>query len=565
MSDRLTALIAFLLATPLSTLADESVARILSPSLGRPAFVEPGGELMVSAIFPAGIALQATLVHPRVTGVAYRLSIPTAPPAEAAVGTPFRITIPADVPPRTYDLEIRAGDSLTRARHCVAVAARREPLRLVHLSDMNIGDLSVPTFELRLVDEINLLAPTAIIATGDLIDATHPQPTQAWPQLVDSLCAFDAPLIVAAGDHDESELFAHYLAPSPIGVVEFGPHRFIVLNDHVLAPLARDAEQIRWAEDALRVATPGLRFVISHASQPVLLNRKQPNAVQRETAFTTWFVGGASGGAVANRDPRVLQTPPASSLLTRDADGAARYRVIDIDSSAAASGKVPTSTVFAVGGLRIAANTAVDGSADRISLTALNQRGAALTRLATVVRLRKTGSQLPWVRGATLDSTADLGVCWECRLAFDLPEKSALRALIGTSAPPPEAAARIGFDLPSQIAVSTERSPQRGLLQPLQKSPLEVTITNVTDAPLDCSPLVRLDGDVVPWRIDGRTRDFVLTAALRIEPRETLRLRLDFSDARVRPGRRSLIVYVNDGQTLTPVTREFDAVPDARQ
>jgi hypothetical protein len=198
-------------------------------------------------------------------------------------------------------------------------------------------------------------------------------------------------------------------------------------------------------------------------------------------------------------------------------------------------------------------------------LTALNQQGAAFSKLAALVRLKKAGAQAPWVRGAALESTSDLGAYWECRVGFDLPEKSTLRAIVGTGSPPAESKIRIGFDVPSQISLSEARGGRREMLQAPATKPLEITLSNIGDAALECSPLVRLDGDVVPWRIDGRTRDFVLTAQLRLEPRETLVLRLDFSDARVRPGRRSLIVYVNDGQTLTPVTREFDAVPSARQ
>ena len=43
----------------------------------------------------------------------------------------------------------------------------------------------------------------------------------------------DAPALLACGDHDDMTLYSKYVAPSPIGVVDLGRFRGVVLLDHL--------------------------------------------------------------------------------------------------------------------------------------------------------------------------------------------------------------------------------------------------------------------------------------------------------------------------------------------
>lgn len=203
---------------------------LLAPTQGRPVFVEPGGTFRVAMHLsqpPESIRFELTAWQ----FPAQRHELASqASDAEALQGT-YELTVPADTPELTYDLEIHTGSTLLSGRHAVAVTRVGRRVRLVQLSDMHIGELGAPDFDARLIAEVNLLAPTLIVATGDFLDATHADPEAGWQRLSEFLACFDAPTLVACGDYDDVALYSRFMAPSPMGAIEVGAYRGIVLYD----------------------------------------------------------------------------------------------------------------------------------------------------------------------------------------------------------------------------------------------------------------------------------------------------------------------------------------------
>lgn len=560
-----------------AALAQEVELRIIAPSLGRPAFVQQGGTLAV-VIAGLNTPVEARLLHPRVEGNSYRLKSDTVSTAADSSGETLRLVIPENTPSRVYDLEIRASGKSALARHAVAVGAVGDTLRIVHLSDMNVGDIQSPEFDRSLHQEINLISPDVIVGTGDFLDAGHPRLDEGWLKLVDFLCGFDAPLVLACGDHDDAERFARHIAASAIGTVDCGGFQFVALNDHNLAPLEADAEQSRWAEEIF--STPlavGRRIVVSHRSAPTLLRKWQKSGILKErmqrASLGGWFAG--SGRDLAPRElsdvlstikpARFFRTGAASASIVSGGDGMARYRVVQMiskdEASAAIGPRTGMDRSFVAGRMSLR-QEAVDGNDTRIGVSAINNNDIALENGGCFVRLVKSGNERPWVRGAALAQIADLGAEWECRLRFDLPGRSSMRAWVGVGNPPAEAALNVRIAVPSRLTAAAQLGEDGLIYWTSANARGAITLENRGPTALECSPLARLDGEVVAWKAEGQVEEFVASARLSLAPGVVQQLQLDLSAARVVPGSRSLVFYVNDGRTLTPVEHRVEVAQE---
>jgi len=550
--------------------AGAAAPRLVAPTLGRPVFVRPGRTFRAVALFPADSGqISAALVREGVPGQRFPLDCEPDAAAKLRAGKPVRLMVPDTVPPRTYDLELRCDDVTLLARHCVAVTDVNRVLRVVHLSNMNVGDLGAPHFDQRLIDEINLLAPTVILATGDYLDAAHPDPQTGWEELVRFVTRFDAPVIMACGDHDDVELYSRYVAPSPIDLLEVGANRCLVLLDHRLAPIQKDAEQVRWVERVLlEAAFDGVTLVVTHDDRPNLLHHWwQQGTLQklvRAGRLGLWFAGGHSdwdGQAFADvlaaaRPMAYFRTHQSSPAPREGASGVSHYRVVDVvhDRIVACgeseSGTAPPS--LAVGYLQAACDGPNDGTRARLSLSAVNNHPQRLERLAYTLRLKKTGDERPWCHGAWLEQALDLGDAWECRLRFDLPEKGNLRAVAGVGAAAPFPVVGVRFETWDTLQFRRQSAPSGLTFYSQVNEPPVVHLRNQGDALLTVSPLARLDGDPVAYRPLEADGQFATAYRLQLAPGEMVSLQLDLSAVRVTPGRRELQVYLDLGDALVP-------------
>lgn len=557
-------------AVPTIPVFDES-ARILAPTLGRPTFVEPGGVLEVVAQVADGFVVESAHLSRRGAPWLRRpLAQDAGSDAAAAGGQPIRLRVPPDAPDGVYDLELRGGAATLTSRHCVAVGRVGTRVRLVHLSNMNLGDPSAPLPDRRLIEEINLLSPTLVICTGDYLDALHPDPRAGWEGLIDFLTEIDAPLLMACGDHDDIEHFSRHVAPSPIGELRVGPYRALVLYDHMLAPILTDEAQVRWVESVLgRPGDARMTWIVTHGDAPNLLRRWRAQQTLSQNVAASrlglWLAGGHRdwNGEYADEllhaAPMLyIRTHQASTAVRDGAAGVSHYRVIDVQDGRVvipaeqpASDPLPPS--MGVGRLAVQYHDANDGGRDRVRFTAVNGWGMRLDGLAARIRVRKSGSEPPWCLGGRLEQAIDAGGFWECRVGFDLPDKGAATILVGVGPRPPEPAMRVRFEAPAQMAFVDRVTPDGVPYQSAVNQAADVLVHNAGPSAAAFVPVVRLDGDPLAYAIVGEHEAYATGYRLTLAPGQTARLRLDLSAIRVRPGRRELQVHLRAGEADVPI------------
>ena len=561
----------------LALAAEPADDRILAPTLGRPTFVQPGGQLSVTAYAPAAVdPVVFELVAPTAPTHRHTLIAPEAAASQLIAGQPLSLSLTDDVPHGTYDLELRTGATRLVSRHCVAVWQPATRIRLVHLSNMNVGEPNAPDFDWRLVDEVNLVAPTLIVATGDFLDAMHADHEAGWERLTDFLTRFDAPALVACGDHDDLDLYSRHIAPSPVGDVTVGYTRGVVLFDVPRRPIAADSEQVNWLERTL--AVPGddrPTFIVSHDESPNLLriwqSRGELPGMLKSTRVGVWFAGGHEDwDGVEYRELIDAATPMAyvrthqsSTATCGGAEGISHYRVVDLDGGSVwlpgpdgGSAQAPPS--IPVGRLQTNFDQPNDGTRDEVALTAVNNHPFRLDGLAVRILLRREGPARPWCVGARLESAVGIGHCWDCRVRFDLPEKAALRAVVGTGPAPAEPQIDVMFDSDLQLPL-TRRAAGDGLSYLAADSTLAlVHLRNQATEPADVTPLLRLDGQTLCYTLLDEPGPLATAYRLRIAPGRTLTLQVDLTAARVRPGRRELQVYLKGTAAWRPFCYPLD-------
>ena len=545
---------------------------LLAPTQGRPVFVEPGGSFRVVMHLPQPPdSVRFELAAWRFPAQRHELGS-QASDAEALQGI-YELTVPADTPEQTYDLEIHAGNTLLAGRHAVAVTRVGRRVRLVQLSDMNIGELGAPDFDARLIAEVNLLAPTLIVATGDFLDATHPDPEAGWQRLADFLACFDAPTLVACGDYDDVALYSRFMAPSPIGTIEVGACRGVVLYDVPGRPITDDASQIGWVERLLGDGDRRLHFVVAHEECPNLLRHwENEGTLTRMLAggrLGLWFAGGPRDwdgrsyrGLVDAAAPLLyLGTHQSSTAARQGADGVTHYRVVDLDGVRAIPyGPLTAQGIhasIAVGRLQTVFEEPNDGRQERMTLTAVSGLPFRVDGLSARVLVKRTESEPLWCHGARLARFVDLGAVWECWLAFDLPDKGALRAVVGTGAEPDEPQVDVQFDTPRALSLKVVTSDD-GVSHQTTDWAGTLRLVNTADRTAVVSPLVRLDGGSVPYRVAEAPGPLATAYRLRLEPGQAVTLQPDLSVLRIEPGRRELQVYVQGGRAYAPATWPLD-------
>lgn len=545
---------------------------LLSPTQGRPVIVEPGKTFPVFVQFPdTPPELEFALVAAGFP--THRHGLTARPVAEDTTGpgARFALALPEDLPEKTYDLLITGGGATMRARHAVAVRRATRRIRIVHLSDMNVGELGVPAFDERLIHDVNLFAPTLIVATGDYLDALHADREAGWQQLSDWLARFDAPVLAACGDHDDVALYSRYLAPSPVGEIQVGAYHGLVLYDLPAKPMLDDPEQLAWAERALVTGDHELGFIIAHDECPNLLRHWQQQGtladMLRGGRLGLWLAGGHrewDGREFrelidAARPMVYLRTRQASPATRDGAPGTSHFRVVDLEGQRAVfygepgpdgrAGSIP------VGRVQATWDGPNDGSRTQVACTVVSTLPFRAEHLRIRAFVRRDSGERPWCLGGRLERVITLPTLWECHVACDLPDKGVARIAVGTGAPPVGPDVDVEFlmppDLPLQPVINadgvsylTVAGGWVGLVQ----------LQNMGAAPATVAPLVRLDGETLGYRVVEEPGPVASAYTLRLMPHQVLTLQLDLSACRIAPGRRELQVYLEGGPACAPVT-----------
>lgn len=544
---------------------------LLAPTLGRPVVVSAGQSFSIAAAADSPVArASAVLVYRRDRAIRIPLTLPEDAAARIAAGAPLTATVPESTPVGTFDLELTLDGAKLMQRHAVSIWTPTRRLRIVHLSDLDFGDLSVPALDPRLVDEVNLAAPALVVLTGDLVDPGARDILTAWRSVIEYLEGIDAPLLIAQGDHDVPELYSRFIAPSPVGDLRIGDYRGIVLSDHALGSIAADPGQRDWVEKLAAVEPPAMSFVVSHADTPTLLTLWARDGrcaeMLRSLRLGVWFSGGA-GDATAEDAQRLpteagrmiwLKTAAASGTTRDGALGVPHYRVIELEDDRilllnGRAGESGPPSSFAVGGLRTRVDGHSDGSDSRVRVYAASARPFSMDGLAMSVRVKKTGDALPWSIGAVIEQSVDCDTYWDCRVRFSLPARGGVHFTVGADSQPPPTAISTRIDVADVVEFETDDS---GRLSARRASGL-VLLENRGGEPATVRVQLRLAGEPLAFRA-GDAPDFVTAARLTLAAAGTLILRPDMSAIRVAPGLREMQVYVEDEYSLTPTVKAIE-------
>lgn len=491
---------------------------VLVPSQGRPAFCTPGEPFSCLLHLPSQIgeaprfwlqnSLQPSLRYPmmQVGGL-------------KTFGEGYgrvQLAAPEATPPGLYNILVAGAVSETVSRRSVSVVASyKTSFRFVHLSNMNIGDPTAAQFDPHLPEEVNILAPEFIIATGDYTEwASLTDHAADWQRVLNYMARFNAPVFMLCGDHDHEASFTEYVANSLIGTIDYGRYHGLLLLDHGYHPIEQDDQQIRWILDDLAAnRNKTFNFLVTHSDELGLVRRlKEMNLADKVFhddrvkmlicgGHTDWDYNEFSSVLSGIPGLTFIRTAQSSTAVCDKADGISHYRVIEVNNDRISyicpdesldphvESSVPSGRILT------ALDGPNDGSREVLTASISNALARPWNDCRIWLQLRKDKvATPPAVAGGTLIQCLDLGTQWAVLAGFDLPDKGSITLQAG---PPeqltPAPAARLELLSPPQ-ALFTRRQAGFGLTYYTCPSPVALRVTNKSDRPVRVWPIVRLNG-----------------------------------------------------------------------
>ncbi|MCZ6698425.1 MAG: hypothetical protein O7D94_05775 [Planctomycetota bacterium] len=553
---------ATLKAATASSKREPPSAVVREPSQGRPIFIMPDETFYFVMRLPADLQgdVRFALVHALEPTVRVTLYTETPPSYVNDEYCTLVLKVPSSAQPGLYDLEVRSATGQHFSRRCVKVVnSFKDRFRFVHLSDMNVGDLTAPDFDEMLPNEINLLAPEFIIATGNYTEwARARNDASSWNRVLKFFEKFNAPVFMICGLHDHEASFTRFVASNPIGKLDYGAYHGLLLLDHAGNPIDQDFSQLQWVDaDLKRNRNKRFNFIVTNSHELALLDiwRERGGAAEfvREHKIRMMIVGGATdwdykefADKLAGLDDMILIRTHQSSTCMRDrATGFSHYRVIEIDGDRVdyiypddnAVDKLAHS--IPTGRLRVFLDAPNDGSADRVGATIQNALNRPFENVHVWLRVAKRGDTKPIVAPGTLVRAMDVGSYWACDVAFDLPDKGAVRivASTGPSNVPPPLPIAVGIEGPSEWRFSS-RTTDFGMTYFHSDAEVSVKLTNRAKEAVTCWPVIRVNGSKI-----HPTRSACPRLPITLQPSESISLPLVLNLRRVSPGPHVLQIY----------------------
>jgi predicted MPP superfamily phosphohydrolase len=536
---------------------------IREPSQGRPIFLTPGDTFYFVMNLPAdftgdvGFALQ----HALEPDLRYALRPKTPPSYLNDEYCSLVLEVRANTPPGLYDLMVKTKTVTHSSRRSVKVVEKfKDQFRFIHLSNMNVGDLTAPEFDEMLPKEINLLAPEFIVATGDYTEwARALDDASSWTRILKYFERFNAPVFMLCGLHDHEASFAEFVASDPIGTIDYGNYHGLLLLDHAGNPIDQDYSQIQWVDaDLKRNRQRRMNFIVSSSDELGLIDVwRERGAIQKfmnDHKVRMYIAGGSSDWDYKEFADKLkgldgfhfIRTHESSTCMRDRATGFSHYRVIEVDGEKLAytypadnaaeklQHSIPT------GRLRAYFDAPNDGTAGRIAVTVQNALNQPFHDAHVWLRLAKQGDNAkPAIAPGRLVRMLDAGKYWACDVAFDLPDKGAVRIVASMNpadlAPaPPIKVALEG----SRNWAFTSKTTDFGLSYFASRAPAKLTLTNESESPQSYWPVIRLNGAQI-----HPDRAAVPRLPLQLKPGQTVSLPLTLNLRRVSPGPHELQVY----------------------
>jgi hypothetical protein len=473
------------------------------------------------------------------------------------------MAVAASTPEGLYDLVLTVAGREATNRHSVSVVRElKTSFRFVHLSNMNIGDPTAVHFDPQLPDEVNLLAPEFIVATGDYTEwarlCDHPAD---WQRVLDYMARFEAPVYLLCGDHDHQPTFTRYIANSPVGTIDYGNYHGLLLLDHGYHPIARDDDQVRWVlQDLEANRNRTFNFIVTHSDELGLIRRLREMGVAEQAVRdfrlrmiicggqSDWDYREFSSLLIGLPGLHYIRTGQSSTAVRGKAPGESRYRVIEVNNERISyvypADYFDPRIQYSVPAGRIRTTFAGpnDGSQDVVSVSITNALNRSWHDCRMWLRVRKDPARpMPSVAGGTLIRCLDVGASWACEVGFNLPDKGAVTVQAGPANQiVPPLPVRLEFSCPDHLAFAA-----RGTADDLTwftcGTPAILKVVNTSAEAITVWPIVRLNGTTLSLSGSGPQ-----ALPLSLAPMSSQMLRINLTLGHLALGPHALQAYLLD-------------------
>ncbi|MFA5866208.1 MAG: hypothetical protein WC975_16165 [Phycisphaerae bacterium] len=486
---------------------------------------------------------------------------------------------PELTPNGVYDLVIDLGIGYQRVPRAIKVVDKfKKQFRFVHLSNMNIGDPTAPDFDGRLINEINLLDPEFIIATGDFTENTQPKNgPQNWQAVKKFLGRFNAPCYILCGDQDDPASFSPQIAPGFVGAFDYGPYHFFFLMDTSFHPIEQDQLQIKALVNDLANRQSLMTFLVANRDDLGLLDGlksigKDPAEVFNNGKVRYLLFGGSTDwdykeyadklSAAKLNNVAYIRTGQSSTCMKNGGPGFSRYRVFDVSESEVKyiypddQAATRSQSSIPTGSIRFFNLGPNDGTRKTERLTLLNTLNQSFPDCRVVFRLAGSDPKSVKIANARINQILVINAHQLMVLAnVALPEKSSVQ-ILATTDPAVEAQFQ---KLPVQVKISSSTKinfkpveTPTGLKFLAAGETVELTLLNTSNQGLKVNPQVTLDGQALIIQNPSLTQTKQVTAGVSedgvdLPPGKAIKLSIKPVLRFIKSGKRLIEVYfLND-------------------
>ncbi len=505
-----------------------------------------------------------------------------------------------------YDLVIDLGIGYQRVPRAIKIVRKiKKKFRFVQLSNMNIGQPDAPDFDYRLVDEINLLNPEFIIATGDFLADGRAEGAKGWQRVKRFLSHFNAPCYVMCGEQDDETTYAQQINQSLTGTIDYGPYHLFLMMDTALHPIEKDKLQLNALMEDLKAAKRSIMtFLVANSDRLGVIDGLKSIGADPASVFASGRVkaiicGGSTDWDFSEYRNKLTQagllgkiayirTGQSSTSMKNGSDGISRYRVIEVDDGVLnyiypedhpiAGRKLQYSVP--VGRIRIFRSGPNDGSRETERVTIVNTLNQSFADCQVIFRIAGTDPQSVIVENARKKNVLRVKSNQLLVIAdVDLPEKSAVQILATTNHKTAQAykklPVKVSLTSPAELIFRSAKT-ATGLKYLTANSSLELALTNLGNTKLSTAVQVTLAGQslilgrpILSKTPLGNQPADIISAInttgqdIEILPNSTVRMRVAPTLRYITPGRHFISVYcLNDPLKRVSVFPVFVKVND---
>ena len=504
---------------------EKALLEIIEPTQGRPMIIRPDQNFyfMFWTESPEVEKIVVSLEHCLSGQERVPLAAPVRPYQIQNAYWVMLLKVPALAKSGVYDLFIDLGRYYQRVPRAIKIVTEpKSRFRFVQLSNMNVGEPTAPDFDDRLVEEINLLCPEFILATGDFIDRAAPgTPADQWQRIKSFFRRFHAPCYILCGDQEEFAVFQKQVDPRPVWSFDYGPYHFVLIPDTQMNPINQHRSNIEAVLDNLRQArTAAMSFLVGRGENLRIIDGlkelgEQPADVFRRHKIAMILCGGSVDWDLAEYAEKLrlveaagvkyVRTGQSSTSMKNGGSGQSRYRVFEVDGSAvdcvypqeplgAAQYSIPA------GRIRCFHDGPNDGSRPTERVSIVNALNQSFSDAQVILRLKGGDPALVKAANCRLEQVLKGPEHLIVLVRLDLPKNSAVQILASTDEAEFSRYEKIpvGFTLggSKEIHLEEKRSPD-GLVYLQSTEPLKLSVKNLSSQDVAVTLQARLAGQAI--------------------------------------------------------------------